>query len=159
MFRPMLRKNFALSQEECIDILKAETRGVLSVHGEDGYPYGTPMNHFYNEDDGCIYFHCGYYKSHRTDALTKDPRVSFCVYTGGERAEGDWFYKVKSVVVFGKIEVIDDMDRIADVCARLSRKFTQDEEYIKKEIKESAHHTLLLCLTIDHMTGKRVNEK
>jgi len=159
MFREMLRKNQTLRQEECVELLKTETRGVLSVLGDDDYPYGTPMNHFYNEDDGCIYFHCGYYKSHRTDALRRHDKVSFCVYNQGEREEGDWAYKVKSVVVFGKIEIIDDMETIADVCARLSRKFTQDESYIEKEIKESAAHTLLLRLTIEHMTGKRVNEK
>ena len=159
MFREMLRKNQALSQEECIDILKAETRGVLSVLGDDGYPYGMPMNHFYNEDDGCVYFHCGYYKSHRTDALRENSKVSFCVHTAGERAEGDWYYTVKSVIAFGRVEIIDDMETIADLCARLSRKFTQDEAYIEKEIKDPAAHTLLLRLSIEHMTGKRVKEK
>lgn len=159
MFRDMLRKNQALAQEECIELLKSETRGVLSVLGDEGYPYGTPMNHFYDETDGKLYFHCGYYPSHRTDALRVCDKVSFCVYTQGERDEGDWAYKVKSVLVFGRMEIIDDVERIADVCARLSRKFTQDEAYIKKEIKDSAHHTLLLCLTIEHMTGKRVTEK
>lgn len=159
MFREMLRKNQALPQEECIELLKRETRGVLSVLGEDGYPYGTPMNHFYNEDDGCIYFHCGYYKSHRTDALRQNDKVSFCVQTQGERVEDNWFYTVKSVIVFGRMEIIDDMDTVVSVCERLCHKFTQDEAYIAKELKESAAHTLLLRLSIEHMTGKRVNEK
>lgn len=159
MFREMLRKNQALTQAECIALLKAQTRGVLSVLGEDGYPYGTPMNHFYNEDDGCIYFHCGYYPSHRTDALRRCNKASLCVCDQGVRGDGDWAYRVKSVIVFGKIEIIDDMNVIADVCARLSRKFTQDEGYIEKEIKESAAHTLLLRLTVEHMTGKQVDEK
>ena len=57
MFREMLRKRNALPREECIRLLTEETRGVLSVLGDEGYPYGTPMNHFYNPDDGCIYFH------------------------------------------------------------------------------------------------------
>ena len=56
MFREMLRKKQALSLEKCKEILKTETRGVLSVLGENGYPYGMPMNHFYNEGDGCLYF-------------------------------------------------------------------------------------------------------
>ena len=47
MFREMMRKKQALSLEECKEILKTETRGVLSVMGENGYPYGMPMNHFY----------------------------------------------------------------------------------------------------------------
>ena len=59
MFRELLRKNKQISTEECIEVLKSETRGVLSVLGDDDYPYGTPINHFYNEENGNIYFHCG----------------------------------------------------------------------------------------------------
>ena len=77
MFRELARKNKQLPQEECIIILKEETRGVLSVLGDDDYPYGMPMNHWYNEDDGKIYFHCGK-KGHRLDALKNHDKVSFC---------------------------------------------------------------------------------
>ncbi len=59
LFRELTRKKQQLSNEECIELLKAEKRSVLSVIGDDGYPYGMPMNHFYDENDGCIYFHCG----------------------------------------------------------------------------------------------------
>ena len=31
-------------------------RGVLSVLDDNGYPYGIPMNHWYNEEDGKLYF-------------------------------------------------------------------------------------------------------
>ena len=54
MFRELLRKSNEISIEECISILKSEKRGVLSVCGDNGYPYGMPMNHWYNEEDGKI---------------------------------------------------------------------------------------------------------
>ena len=54
MFRELVRKKQQLSQEEAIAVLKQEPRGVLSLQGDDGYPYGIPMDHFYNEADGCI---------------------------------------------------------------------------------------------------------
>ena len=38
MFREMRRKPQALSHEEIVDLLKTETRGVMSVQGDDGYP-------------------------------------------------------------------------------------------------------------------------
>ena len=50
MFRELLRKNKEITRDECVDILTKETRGVLSVIGDEGYPYGMPMNHFYNAD-------------------------------------------------------------------------------------------------------------
>lgn len=157
MFRELIRKNKQLPMADCIDLLVNETRGVLSVQGDDGYPYGMPMNHWYNEEDGKIYFHCGKV-GHRLDALKRDDKVSFCVYDRGYQAEGEWAWKVKSVIVFGKIEIIDDMDRIIDITTKLSYKFTQDEDYIKREIEKSGPKTLLLALTPEHICGKLVTE-
>ena len=157
MFRELLRKNKQLSAEECVELLKIETRGVLSVIGDEGYPYGMPMNHWYNEDDGAIYFHCGNV-GHRLDALRNNNKVSFCVYNQGVRPEGEWAYRVKSVIVFGKMEIIDNIEQIVDITTKLSYKFTQDEAYIKREIEQSGHRTLLLRLTPEHMCGKLVTE-
>lgn len=157
MFRPLLRKNKELSFCECAEILTNEKRGVLSVLGENGYPYGMPMNHFYNEQDGKIYFHSGNI-GHRLDSIIKETKVSFCVYNEGAKEPNDWSCTVKSVIVFGKIEIITDLQKIVDISTKLSHKFTQDEEYIKNEIKTHAHRTLLLVLTPEHICGKVVKE-
>ena len=157
MFRELSRKNKAISEMECVKLLKEETRGVLSVLGDDDYPYGMPMNHFYNEEDGCIYFHCGK-SGHRLDAIRKHDKVSFCVYDRGVMEDEDWALHVNSVIVFGKLEVIDDMASIAEISTKLSHKFTHDEAYIKKEIELYAKETLLLKLKPEHICGKRVKE-
>lgn len=157
MFRELTRKNKQISMEECIRVLKNETRGVLSVLGDNEYPYGMPMNHWYNEKDGKIYFHCGK-KGHRLDALKNHDKVSFCVYDEGYRNDGEWALNVKSVIVFGKIDIIDDMDKIVNISTNLSHKFTQDEAYIREEIEKYAHETLLLQLTPEHICGKLVKE-
>lgn len=157
MFRELTRKRQQLTAEECLLILKEEKRGVLSVIGDDGYPYGMPMNHWYNEDDGKLYFHCGKV-GHRADALRRDPRVSFCVYDGGYRNDGEWALNIRSVIVFGTVEVVEDAERIAHATAMLSRKFTDDEAYIAREIAQYAANTALLVLTPAHICGKLVNE-
>lgn len=157
MFRELTRKNKQLSVEACVQLLKEETRGVLSVLGEGDYPYGMPMNHWYDEEDGKLYFHCGK-AGHRLDALKKHNKVSFCVYDQGCRDAGEWALNVKSVIVFGTMEIIDDMDQIVDITAKLSRKFTQDEAYIQQEIKMHGPATLLLQLTPEHICGKMVKE-
>jgi len=157
MFRDLIRKNKQLSTQECIRLLKEEKRGVLSVLGDDNYPYGMPMNHWYNEEDGKIYFHCGKV-GHRLDALKKHDKVSFCTYDKGFRNEGEWAWNVKSIIVFGRITIIDDADTIADITRKLSYKFTQDESYIEKEIRESGPATLLLQLDPEHICGKNVVE-
>ena len=157
MFRELTRKNKQIAEAECIDLLKNETRGVLAVSGDNDYPYCMPMNHFYNEEDGCIYFHCGK-SGHRLDALKKSNKVSFCTYDKGYRNEGEWAYNVKSVVVFGKIEIIDDMETIADIATKLSYKFISDDEYIKFEVAKYGHETLILKLVPEHICGKKIQE-
>ena len=73
-FRPMRRSKQELSREECIEILMQEPRGVLSVLGEGGYPYGMPINQYYCPENGRLYFHTGWMPSGPT---TRFP----CVYT------------------------------------------------------------------------------
>lgn len=157
MFRELVRKKLQLSKEDCIAVLKSEKRGVLSVMGDEGYPYGMPMNHFYNEDDGCIYFHCGK-GGHRLDALKTCDKVSFCTYDAGTPKENDWALLVKSVIVFGRMEIVDDPDTVVDITMKLSLKFTEDMAYIRKEIEQHAHRTLLLRLNVAHICGKLVTE-
>lgn len=157
MFREMLRKKQQLTDAECIEILKNEPRGVLSMLGDDDYPYGVPINHYYCEADGRIYFHGGK-KGHRIDAVRQHDKVSFCVYDQGWREDGDWALHIRSVIVFGRIELIEDRETVYEISRQLSYKFTNDEAYIAHEIEKSGPGTLLLALTPEHMTGKLVKE-
>ena len=156
-FRTLTRKNKELPLEECLAILREGKRGVLSVLGDGGYPYGTPMNHFYNDDDGKIYFHCGRV-GHRLESLRRNDRVSFCCLDAGTPIPGSWALEMRSVIVFGRIGIVDDPSLVSDIGARLSRKFTEDEAYISREIERSGRATLLLVLTPEHICGKKVTE-
>ena len=158
MFRSLQRHKQQLTTEECIRILKEEPRGVLSVFGEDGYPYGMPLNHWYCEEDGKLYFHSGV-TGHKIDAIRANDKVSYCVYDSGFRTEDDWALNIKSVVVFGRAEILKDHERAIAVSRALSHKFTNDEEYIEKEIRFAGHRVLVFSVTIDHICGKLVNEK
>ena len=129
----------------------------MSVLGDGDYQYGMPMNHFYNDEDGKIYFHSGK-GGHRLDALSKHDKVSFCVYDGGYRKDGDWALNIRSVIVFGRVDVIEDMKAVVDISTRLSHKFTADDEYIQREIEQHAHRTIILRLTPEHICGKLVTE-
>ncbi|MBO4236022.1 MAG: pyridoxamine 5'-phosphate oxidase family protein [Firmicutes bacterium] len=157
MFRDIRRFKQALSEEECIEILKNEVRGVLSVIGDDDYPYGMPINHWYNPDDGKIYFHAGP-GGHREDAIKSNNKVSFCIYDGGYRKDGDWALNIKSVIVFGRMSIVEDKELALDAVRGLSYKFTSDTEYIEEDIKKNGNIVVCLCLTPEHITGKLVNE-
>ncbi len=157
MFREMLRSKQALPEAECIDILKSQLRGVLSVLGDDGYPYGMPINHFYCGEDGKLYFHGGK-KGHKIDAMRRCDKASFCVYDEGFRRDGEWALNIKSVIVFGRIEFVEDREKVYRISEELSRKFTDDDEYIRREIERSGPGTLMFALVPEHISGKIVNE-
>lgn len=157
MFRKMRRSPQAISHEEMIDLLKSETRGVMSVQGDDGYPYGFPINHYYNEADGKLYFH-GAKIGHRVDAVKRDPKVSYCVFGQDRKEEGDWAYYVKSVIVFGKVELIEDEAEVERVSRLLCEKFPCPQEYVEKEIEKDTKNTLLIAINIEDMNGKLVHE-
>ena len=158
MFRNVTRIKQVLPEEECIAILKTQLRGVLSVLGDDDYPYGMPLNHYYNEEDGKLYFHSGK-SGHKVDAMLRHPKASFCVYDEGVRENGNWYLTIRSVIVFGKIEIVEDREKIYDISRKLSRKFTDDENYIEKEIENSGPGTLMFALVPEHITGKWVTER
>ena len=157
MFRALTRKNKQIPNEEAIALIKNEKRGILCVNGDEGYPYAMPMNHFYDPEEECIYFHCGR-NGHRLDALKKSDKVSFCVCEQGYRDDGDWAYNVRSVIVFGKVEIIDDLEKVSLISRKLCYKFTQDEAYIQNEIDHYGKATLLLRLKPEHICGKLVQE-
>jgi len=157
MFRKMRRFKQQISNEECIALLKSEKRGVLSLLGDDGYPYGIPMNHWYCEKDGRIYFH-GAKEGHKIDSVKKHSKVCYTVFDKGYSNEGEWALNVKSVVVFGKISVVADEEKAREICTALCRRFTDDESYLEQELKNSFPRVLCLELTPEHITGKLVNE-
>jgi len=157
-FRTLARVRQQLPQEECIEILKHAPRGVLSVLGDGGYPYGMPVDHWYCEEDGKLYFHSGK-TGHKIDAMRRDPRASFCVCDEGVRNEGEWWLTIRSVVVFGRIEIVEDHGRAIEISRALSYKYTSDTAYIEDEIRRSGPGVLVFSLTPEQITGKRVREK
>ena len=128
MFRPMRRFKQLISDEECKEVLLSEPRGVLSVIGDEGYPYGIPMDHWYSESDGKLYFHCAR-EGHKLDAIRACDKVSYCVMDKGFRKDGEWALNIRSVVIFGRIKIVDDEEKRIEIGTNLCRKFTDDESY------------------------------
>ncbi len=158
MFRKMRRFKQQVSDEICRKILREEWRGVLAVHGEDGYPYALPIDFYYDEEKNKIYFHCAK-EGHKLDAIRADNRVSFCVYDKGFRKDGDWALNITSVIIFGRIRIIDDPDETLVTVRKFGEKFFPTQKELDDEILRSLSRVQMLELTPDHMTGKIVNEK
>lgn len=157
MFREMRRKNQQIPGSDCIRILKEEPRGVLSLMGDDGYPYGFPMDHYYSEEDGCLYFHCAK-QGHKLDAIGRCEKASYCVMDAGYRREGEWFFHFSSVIVFGRVEILTDPVEVMEACRSIGEKYMPDKESVQKELEASLKYVCVLRLTPEHITGKLVKE-
>ncbi|MBP9999982.1 MAG: pyridoxamine 5'-phosphate oxidase family protein [Clostridiales bacterium] len=158
MFREMRRNKQQITEAECIQVLTDEKRGVLSVIGEDGYPYGMPMNFWFDPEDGHIYFH-GAKAGHKIDAIRANNKVCFTVFEKeGYQDEGDWPWNVKSVVIFGTIHEVTDPEKAWRVTECLGHKYTTEEDYVERTLQKHMPNVLNLELIPDHMTGKLVNE-
>ena len=155
-FRPLRRFRQEASEEECREILRKAQRGVLSVTGDDGYPYGVPMNFHYEE--GRIYFHCAR-EGHKLDAVRRCDKASFCVLSEPVRNPGEWWNCFTSVICFGRIrEVTDEAERTALLRA-LGEKYFPEGYDIAGDLRKNGPQATVLEFTIEHMSGKRVREK
>lgn len=155
MFRKMRRYKQELSFAECEEVLASEPRGVLAVHGENGYPYALPMDFIFL--DGRLYFHSAK-KGHKLEAIAKNDKVSFCVMDKGFRKDGQWPLNIRSVVIFGRIARLDDTEKAEVALRKLGLKYYPSAGEVEAEISRSMKNVEILELTIDHMTGKLVNE-
>lgn len=156
MFRKMRRYKQELSSKESIDMLINEPRGVLALLGDDGYPYALPMSHAYS--DGKIYFH-GAKEGHKNDAVKRYSKASYCVVDKGIKNEGEWWYTFKSVIVFGKLRLLEDRNEKIEKLRYLGNKFFPTPEDTENEIKRLLDRTEVYELTIEHISGKRTVEK
>ncbi len=157
MFREMRRFKQQLSDEECISILKEEKRAVLAVNGDDGYPYCLPINYYYDGEDSCIYFHCGK-EGHKIDSIMKDDRICLEVHEKGVQRE-DWSYYVRSVIIFGRAEILEDGEFKFKKASQFGAKYIPTKEELEHELKHSYERVNIVRISVEHMTGKLVHEK
>ena len=155
-FRPMRRNRQQLSREECERILGRCTSGVLALTGDGGYPYAVPLSYVYA--DGTIIFHSAV-QGHKVDAIRRDNRCSFCVIEQDEIRPAEFTTYFRSVIVFGRIQILEAADEKVQALRLLGRRYSpNDEAGLQHEIDKSLDHVMLLRLDIEHISGKEAIE-
>lgn len=135
--------------------------GVLTVHGEGGYPYPVPINYVFLEngidgaaEQGAFYFHCAR-EGHKMDAVKNDSKASFCVVGQHEVVAQKFSTRYRSVVAFGQVNTVDEAT-MRDALYKLSKKFDPTaHDSILRVIEEDLSGCAVLELVVEHMTGKR----
>lgn len=154
MFREMRRMGNALPKEEAIGMLAKATNGVLSVAGDDGYPYGVPVSYVYQNNQ--IVFHCAT-EGHKLDAIRKNPKVSFCVVEQDLIIPEEFNTLYRSAIAFGTARILADEEKQAYIEA-IGKKYAPDYDKEAKEyIKSDWTNFSVVVMDIDHLTGKAGN--
>ncbi|MCD1147677.1 pyridoxamine 5'-phosphate oxidase family protein [Peptoniphilus sp. KCTC 25270] len=155
MFREMRRSRQILPEEKVQEILERGTNGILSVIGEDGYPYGVPISYAYEE--GKIYFHSAK-KGHKNDAIKKDSKVSFTVVDQDEIVPEKFTTYFRSVIGFGKARLLEG-EELYHALDILGEKYWPGHiEERKEEIKGSLDAVACYEISFDHIMGKEAIE-
>lgn len=153
MLREMRRKKQALPRKECDEILYQGTSGVLSLYGDDGYPYGVPLSYFYDGEK--LYFHCAK-TGHKLDAIARNGKASFCVIHQDVVKPEEYATYYKSVIIFGKIHEVEDEAEKREAIEKLAIRYApmDSRENREREIEKDWNALCMLRMDIDYMSGK-----
>ncbi len=131
----MNRPERRIAENEAKEILKKGTFGVLSAVRKNGAPYGVPINYFYCEEDGALYFHCAK-TGLKNDCILVDSRVSFAVVGRSYIDQVNFSTMYESVIVEGLASIIEGDDekrlRLVQLCKALAPSSPDYGETIEK---------------------------
>ncbi len=154
MFRKMRRFKQQLADEEAIKVFERGLTGVLSLIGDEGYPYGVPLNYIYL--DGKLYFH-GAKSGHKHDAILSNDKASFCVIDKDEIVPQKVTDIYRSVIAFGKIAVVEEDEKKKNIAIELGLKYSP-KEAVDEDMRRNYKNMVLYEMVIEHMTGKESME-
>ena len=155
MFREMRRKMQALTAEETAEILKRNTSGVLSLNGDDGYPYGVPLSYVYL--DSKLYFHCAG-AGHKLDSILKDDKVSFCVIDQDQVVGEEYTTYFRSVIAFGRARVLEGAEKLRPLVELCEKYYPGHLEQTRQKAEHALKNVSIVEVTIEYMTGKTAME-
>lgn len=155
-FPKMRRDKQALSLEQCEELLKAGSSGVLALGGGE-YPYAVPMSYVWTE--GKVYFHAAR-TGEKLRRLEKEKKVSFCVIGKDDIVPEAYTTHFRSVVVFGTLTVVEDLAERQTAAEALGRKYApeESEEHLQQELRGSFEAMTVLCLEPVYISGKQARE-
>lgn len=149
--KPVRRKDREITTEKATAILDIAEYGVLSTVGNDGQPYGIPLNYVYKNN--AIYFHCAIV-GQKLGNIDYNPAVSFCVVGKTNVLPDKFATEYESTVVFGTAREVYDAERhmaLVSLLEKYCSEYLQEGlEYI--ELNDKA--TKVFKIEIRHISGK-----
>lgn len=96
---------------------------------------------------------------YKVDALRNSDKVCFTVYGNETVREEAWAPFVQSAVIFGRCHLLDGGPSTMAVLKRFMMKYYPSEQLAEEEIARSGKAVQLFEITVEHLSGKEVQER
>ena len=143
------------SESEAREVLKSCNVGTLSLVAPDGFPYGVPINYYYDEAANALYFHCAL-KGKKMDCMKAHPEVSFSVYKDPVIVEERFTTHYDSAIVTGWAEVLNDPQEKRAALTAFSMALAPKGAHRLQNVTDKYWDAVAVVkITIESVEGKR----
>ena len=151
------RADKLMAEERARETLERGFCGRLATVGEDGAPYCVPL--LYVCMDGEVFVHNTRARGHLRENVDREPRVCFEVDEAGEvfaygRFECDSTVAYRSVIVFGRIRVVEELPTKRRFCDGLMAKYAKKDWERPKGFYPRIDQITVYAISVERMSGK-----
>jgi len=152
----MRRSKWEIKDEEEIKGILRSCQYVTLAMCRDNKPYLVAVNHSYDEDRNCLYFHCAK-EGKKVDYLKSNNLVWGQALKDHGYLQGECNYLYASVHFTGSVSFIDDGEEKAHALTLMIKKLDNEPQTtISKHLTEDCiGRTTIGRIDIEYMTGKR----
>ena len=152
------RKDKEVTDEAAMKKVLKTAQYVTIAMTRDDRPYLVSLNHGYDEENRCIYFHCAK-EGKKLDYLEANDSVwgQALIDHGYKQEECSHLYA--SVMFSGRVTLLEDRDEKWHAISLMINQLDEDPETLIANLKpESLDNTVVGRIDIDFMTGKKSEE-
>ena len=153
----LTRKDREISSEgDKEEILRSARYASIAMQGYDG-PYIVTMSHGYDPGRRSLFFHCAP-TGHKLEMIAGEPCVCATVIDDLGYVEGRCEHRYRSLVIRGRIRVVDDLGLKKHGIEVLMRHQESDPDPVReRNLKTDADYEnfVILEMKIEDITGKQ----
>lgn len=158
MVHSMRRTDRAITDTETIErIIRDGKYTVIALAGDDG-PYAVTLSYGYDAENRRLYFHAAH-QGRKIELITRDPRACATVVVEHGYTQGECEHPFESVVMFGRMRVVDDADEKLHAIHILVEHLEDDAEGYwasrSWQLADRLKGFSALVFEIEEMTAKR----
>ena len=160
MSSPQLRRaDRAMSEQRAYEMLERGFSGQLATIGADGYPYCIPLLYVWMDNE--VYVHTSSARGHFRANVEHEQRICFGIDAPDQvfdygRFECDSGLAYQSVILFGKIRIVEDRAARQRFCEALMAKYGKPETVRPKGFFPRLDAITVYAISIERVTGKEM---